>query len=212
MHLRWQIAQFFELHWWRRYLARKEKTTYLDWKRRYWRQFLAQTGIELKPDGKVLDVGCGPAGIFMVLTSQQVDAIDPLLDQYKVKLPHFRAEDYPNTRFFCQKIENFKPGYTYDTLFCLNAVNHVADLPACLDRLSSLTKAGGILVLSVDAHNHSFLKRIFQLFPGDILHPQQYELAEYEAMLEARGFSLESKFLIKREWIFGYWVLEMRRS
>jgi len=212
MNLRWQIAQFFEIRWWRYYLSGKEKTAYLDWKKNYWKQFLAQTGVAMLPGEKVLDAGCGPAGIFMILTHQAVDALDPLLEHYRKELPHFRTIDYPHTKFFCEKIEHYYPENQYDTVFCLNAINHVADLPLCLDRLAALTKQDGTLVLSVDVHNSSFLKRVFRLFPGDILHPHQHDLAEYEAMLSERGFYLERKIQIKKEWIFGYWVLVARSS
>jgi len=212
MNLRWQIAQFFEIRWWRYYLSGKEKTAYLDWKKNYWQQFLAQTGITLLPGDKVLDAGCGPAGIFMVLNHQAVDALDPLIEQYRKELPHFQPGDYPHTRFFCEKIEQYFPKNQYDTIFCLNAINHVADLPLCLDRLAALTKPEGTLVLSVDVHNSNFLKRVFRLFPGDILHPHQHDLAEYEAMLSKRGFHLEKRIQIKKEWIFGYWVLVAKGS
>ncbi|MBC7777635.1 MAG: methyltransferase domain-containing protein [Phycisphaerae bacterium] len=207
MSLRWRIAQFFEIRWWRHYLSGKEKTVYLDWKKNYWQEFLKQIEIELMPGGKVLDAGCGPAGVFMVLTHQKVDAVDPLLDEYCQKIPHFQAIDYPNTRFFCQAIETYFPDYQYDIVFCLNAVNHVADLDGCFDRLAALTKPGGTLVLSVDAHNSPFLKRVFRLFPGDILHPHQHDLVEYKAMLTERGFSIQRSVLIKKEWIFGYWAI-----
>ncbi len=206
------MAQFFEIRWWRRYLAGKDKAVYLQWKKDYWRQFLMQTGVEFSYGEKVLDAGCGPAGIFIVLNAQKVDAVDPLLDLYRKKLSHFHPDDAPHTRFYGQKIEDFNTDTLYDTVFCLNAINHVADLPLCLDRLTALTKPGGTLVLSVDAHNSPLLKFIFRLFPGDVLHPHQYDLTEYEAMLTGRGLTLERKFLIKKERIFGYWALVGRKK
>lgn len=212
MNLRWKIAQFFEIHWWRHYLSGKDKTVYLDWKTKYWNDFLVKTGITPVAGECVLDAGCGPAGIFTVLDLQQVDAVDPLLDLYCQKLSHFHPDDSPWTQFICQKIEDYFPGSQYDTVFCLNAVNHVANLPLCLDRLTALTKPGGLLVLSVDAHNFSLLKQLFRLFPGDILHPHQYDLAEYEAMLIKRGVRIERCVLLKKAWIFSYWVLVGRTS
>lgn len=212
MNLRWKIAQFFEIRWWQHYLSGKDKTVYLAWKKNYWKSFLLQIGINPAAGEKVLDAGCGPAGIFTVLSTQQVDALDPLLDLYRKRIPHFQPADFPWTQFFCQRIEDFFPVNQYDTVFCLNAVNHVSNLPLCLDRLVGLTKPGGLLVLSVDAHNIPLLKRLFRLIPGDILHPHQYDLAEYEAMLTARGVRIERKVLIKKAWIFGYWVLVGRTS
>ena len=222
MNLRWHIAQFFEVRWWQRYLGRRDKTSYLDWKRRYWFDFLKKNNIEIPPSASVLDAGCGPAGIFMVLEQQTVDALDSLLDRYEKHLPHFRRRDYPNVRFFNQSLETFAPqndnaGATdsrpgiYDFVFCLNALNHVADLPRCLDHLVALTKPGGTLAVSIDAHNHLWLKRLFRLVPGDILHPHQYGLEEYQTMLTTRGILLEQTMLIKKGQIFNYYLLKGKK-
>ncbi|HRI58801.1 MAG TPA: class I SAM-dependent methyltransferase [Saprospiraceae bacterium] len=207
MNLRWHVAQFCEIRWWRRYLARRDKTVYLDWKRRYWLDFLQKSGLHLPPNTGVLDAGCGPAGIFMILHDQTVDALDPLLHRYEILLPHFRRSDYPQVRFFNQRLEDFFPDRTYDLVFCLNAINHVADLPHCLDRLAALTRPGGVLALSVDAHNFHWIKRLFRLLPADILHPHQYDLEEYRAMLTGRGFVPDKTVLMKKGSIFSYHLL-----
>lgn len=225
MNLRWRIAQFFEVRWWQRYLRQRDKTSYLDWKRRYWFDFLKKSGIQIPPGATVLDAGCGPAGIFTVLEQQTVDALDPLLDRYEKRLPHFRRSDYPNVRFFNQALEIFDPtnesaGATnsrsgtrcYDFVFCLNALNHVADLPRCLNQLVALTKPGGTLAVSIDAHNHRWLKHLFRLVPGDILHPHQFGLEEYKAMLTTRGILLEQTFLTKKGGIFNYYLLKGKKT
>ena len=153
----------------------------------------------------MLDAGCGPAGIFIALhTRCRVEATDPLLGSYAQRLPVFKPEYYPGVRFFEAPIEHFTPGKQYDIVFCLNAINHVADLPRCFDRLTALTKPGGRLVMSVDVHNSRFLKYLFQCFPGDILHPQQYALPDYLSMLAKRNFQVERVVLIKKSGIFNY--------
>jgi 2-polyprenyl-3-methyl-5-hydroxy-6-metoxy-1,4-benzoquinol methylase len=207
MSLRWQLAQFFEIRWWQNYLKNKDKSTYLDWKRDYWQRFLQKSGIVLLPNSRILDAGCGPAGIFTILDAHQTDALDPLLEDYEAKLPQFVRGDYPSVNFICESLENFKETKPYDAIFCLNAINHVADLEACLNHLTELTKPNGVLAMSIDAHNFSFLKRLFRLVPGDILHPHQYDLQEYEAMMTSRGFQLTQSVLIKHELIFDYYLL-----
>jgi SAM-dependent methyltransferase len=207
MHLRWQIAQFFEIRWWQRYLGGRDKTAYLTWKKNYWQQFLAQANLAPRAGERVLDAGCGPAGIFSVLTAQRVDALDPLLDLYAAKLPHFSPTDYPHVRFFCQTLETFFPDNQYDTVFCLNAINHVADLADSLDRLVALTRRGGTLAVSIDAHKYKIAKRALRFLPGDILHPHQFDLEEYRAMLTARGCALRREVLLKKGGLFDYWLL-----
>jgi 2-polyprenyl-6-hydroxyphenyl methylase/3-demethylubiquinone-9 3-methyltransferase len=209
---RWRIAQFFEALWWRRYLRGKSQSEYLTWKKDYWRQFLADLNFHLSPDERILDAGCGPAGIFTILSNASIDAVDPLLDTYQNNLVQFAPEDYPNVHFYAQKLEDFYPEHVYDTVFCLNALNHVDKLPAALDRLAALVKPGARLVLSIDAHQYPFLQRIFHLFPGDILHPHQYNLAAYETMVCTRGFSIQQKQMLKKDLIFAYWALVFQKN
>lgn len=216
MKLRWKIAQAAEIRWWQSYLNKKDKGEYLDWKKKYWRQFLEDCNMEVPTGASCADIGCGPAGIFTVLEEQQVMAVDPLLEQYEAKLAHFNPADYPkvsfqtlpleqlvNAQFVNAQFENAQ----FDYVFCLNAINHVADLDACLDNLIKIIKKDGTLVLSIDAHNHQVLKHIFRALPGDILHPHQYDLAEYQTMLTSRGLSIEATIHKDKAFFFDYFVL-----
>ena len=211
MTFRWKIAQAAEIRWWQRYLKNKPTTDYATWKTDYWQKLLAEIGLSsLNTEGgnfSILDAGCGPAGIFMIFKNQKVDALDPLLDQYEATLPHFKKSNYPNVNFFSQPLESFNRQNAYDAVFCLNAINHVADLAQCFDILVAAATIGGQLIVSIDAHNFSVLKKIFQALPGDILHPHQYDLAEYSAMLTERGCTIERTILKKHELIFNYYVL-----
>ncbi len=206
-NLRWKIAQKAELKWWQRYLSKKPKADYLSWKAAYWKTFLQQIGLAMKPEECILDAGCGPAGIFMILNNQKVVALDPLLDSYEKKLEHFDKSDYKNVEFVNQSLEDYDPGKTFDKVFCLNAINHVADLDLCIDKLLQLIKPGGHLILSVDAHNFKALKPIFRMIPGDILHPHQYDLQEYQDMLTDRGITISTTVLYKKEFLFNYYIL-----
>jgi 2-polyprenyl-3-methyl-5-hydroxy-6-metoxy-1,4-benzoquinol methylase len=210
MTFRWKLAQAAEIRWWQGYLKNKPTTDYAVWKTKYWQDLLKEIGLDaqITEGSRILDAGCGPAGIFMIFKSQKVEALDPLLDEYQAKLPHFRRENYPNVQFFSQPLESFSDKKAvYDTVFCLNAINHVADLQRAFDVLVDATKAGGTLVVSIDAHNYSFLKTIFQALPGDILHPHQFDLTEYSNMLTSRGCRIERTLLKKSEFIFNYYVL-----
>ena len=207
MKLRWRIAQFFEMHWWRHYLSGKDKAAYLKWKKAYWHSLLRQVGWHIPDGARVLDAGCGPAGIFTVLEGKEVEALDPLLDEYEKSLMHFQRNDYPWVRFFTIPLEDFKTDKPFEYVFCLNAINHVASLDASLKSLAGCLQPGGHMLLTVDAHNFSFLRQIFQWIPGDILHPHQYELAAYVSMLEQIGLRVERSVLIKKELIFSYYAL-----
>ena len=207
---RWQIAQWAEISWWRLYLGRKKKEDYLSRKAAYWRRVLQETGLRIRPGERVLDAGCGPAGIFLVLDRQQVDAIDPLLDAYALRLPHFSPASYAHVKFSSVSLEGFRPERPYDTVCCLNAINHVADLGRALDNLTGALAAHGQLLLSVDTHNHQVFHRLFRLLPLDILHPHQYDLAEYERMLTGRGLHIERTVRLRAGFFFDYHAIVAR--
>lgn len=208
MNFRWKLAQFWEIRWWRWYLQHKDKAIYLEKKASYWKGILAQSELDLSGKEAVLDAGCGPAGIFMILEGEPMVAVDPLLEDYKRQLTHFDPSDYPNVQFVTSSLEAFEPSQAMDVIFCCNVINHVADLPLCMDRLSSWLKPGGTLILSVDVHNHQILKRIFRMIPGDILHPHQHDLLDYQNMLMERGFSIEKTTQLKSGNIFDYYLIK----
>lgn len=205
--LRWKVAQAAEIRWWQHYLKNRTKADYLLWKKQYWLALLKELDIEIIASAQILDAGCGPAGIFMALNDAQIDAVDPLLEQYQQRLPHFEKADYPHVNFFSTSLEDFTMAKKYGVIFCLNAINHVADLDRCLDKLVEGIKKGGALVLSIDAHNFSFFKYLFRWLPGDILHPHQYDLEEYKMMLEKRGLNIRQCLHYKKGFFFDYYVL-----
>jgi len=213
-NLQWTIAQHLEIWWWRRYLRKKEKVSYYAWKRDYWNNFLSKTKdhFRLESGMRVLDAGSGPAGIFTILQDQQVTAIDPLFESYRIHLPHFEPDDFPYVSFENCSLEDFHSSQPFDVVFCLNVINHVSRLETSIDNLSKAIIDGGFLVLSVDAHRYKWLKRIFQLFPADALHPHQQLLAYYIHLLEKHGLIVQHKELLKQQAIFGYWLIIAKKT
>jgi len=207
LNLRWRIAQALEIRWWKGYLKGKDKAEYLDWKRQYWTTFLEKIDVAPQAGERILDAGCGPAGIFLVLNEQEVVAVDPLLEKYEQNLPHFQPNDYPYVHFITSPLERFTTPTSFEPVFCLNAINHVNDLTAAFDALVTATQPGGKLIISIDAHNYRLFQRIFQLIPGDVLHPHQYNLQEYQAMLTERDCTIDYTILYKQAFFFNYYVI-----
>ncbi len=206
MSLRWKIAQFFESIWWRWYLHGKEPVVYLNWKRNYWADFKKRFGIEIKEGTRILDAGCGPAGIFISLTGHQVTAVDPLLSKYR-RLPHFQVVNTANILFLESTLEELESPHEYDVVFCLNVINHVADMNRSLKKLRDVMKERGVLYLSVDAHRSGFVRNLFQQIQGDILHPHQFTLPDYVQLIENQGFTVMNSQLVKKEWISSYHLI-----
>jgi 2-polyprenyl-3-methyl-5-hydroxy-6-metoxy-1,4-benzoquinol methylase len=207
--LRWRVAQAFEARWWKKYLAHKDVTTYLTWKKGYWDKILKliEKSVNIQHVKQILDAGCGPAGIFIAFPDKQVTAFDPLLDDYEQTLPHFKREMYPNVKFLTETLENFKSDDQFDVVFCMNAINHVSQLEDSFLTLYNNCKSGGRIVVSIDAHNYGFFKTLFKAQPADILHPHQYDLAEYEKMVTSPGCTIIQTELIKKEFFFNHYIL-----
>lgn len=223
--LKWKVAQWFELRWWRGYLRGKDKAEYLAWKREYWGGILEKCGVSAESRGgdsaggalndnkTICDLGCGPAGVFIALPNIKVTAVDPLIDAYEKQTPFFSKSDYPNVKFVKSTIEDFetfevlKTSDVYDVVFCMNAINHVHDIEKGFEKLAAVCATGGTLVVSIDAHNYSFFKYLFRLIPGDVLHPHQYDLEEYKAFIEKQGMRIVKTELLKQERIFNHYLL-----
>jgi len=208
MSIKWKLAQNLELKWWRNYLRKQPISSYLQKKHAYWQRVLGLIQLQLPNKARVLDAGCGPAGIFLIMEEQKVVAIDPLLNQYEEQLAHFKTAWYPQVDFRAHKLEALSSNQKFDFVFCLNVINHVEDLDLVLDRFKTVLVPGGKLILSVDSHRFPLLKRIFQLLPGDVLHPHQFSWEDYKTKLQQRGFQIEQELLLKSTRIFDYWILE----
>ena len=208
--IRWGIAQNIELKWWQRYLKKKDIKEYIQWKKQYWYDFLETTEVDelLNDNSRILEVGCGPAGLFMVLEGQ-VTAIDPLLNSYTNKLSHLKPEQYPSVKFLEKSIEDFEEA-EFDVVFCVNVINHVQDIEKSILRISQLLKSGGVLVISIDTHNHTILKKLFRLSQLDILHPHQFDLKEYEEMLK-KYFEIQLVKRLQKRKIFDYHVIRCQK-
>ena len=207
--MKWKIAQGLEIKWWRRYLKDKDVGEYLAWKRDYWRGFLRQINIHIREfdNARVLDAGCGPAGIFILLEDADVTAIDPLLDRYNAEIDHFSLEKYPGIVFKNTTLEAFHADEKFNYIFCLNALNHVSDIEKATANLMHHLAPGGQLILSIDCHKYNPLKHLFRLIPGDALHPHQMSLGDYKDLVVKCGGAVKEEVKLKGGRIFDYWAV-----
>ncbi len=211
---RWNMAQALERRWWRNYLRGRTAVEYRAWKHEYWLKLLEphQHALGLERPQRILDAGCGPAGINLVLKRHSVVAIDPLLELYAAELPLFAELRVEGVEYQCSTLESHRPATHYDGAFCMNAINHVEDLDAALNALTAVVKTGGWMLLGVDVHRSEFLKTIFRVLPGDALHPHQHNAAEYRTMLETRGWKIMDYRIEKPGRIFDYAVFRAVRA
>ena len=214
MRLRWRLAQFFEIIWWRSYMRGKDNADYLLKKKRYWQSQLdGCAGVfKIKDSDTILDMGCGPAGVFINLPNNMITAVDPLLDKYEHGLSVFSPANYPNVRFIKAAIEVYQPEQQFDYVFCMNAINHVSDIARGFGVLAVACAPNGKMIISIDAHKNSLMKAIFRIGPGDVLHPHQYSMEEYTSFLQQVGFKVIKSIILEPGHVFDLCLLVAERA
>lgn len=211
MSLKWKLAQFLEVRWWKSY-QKKLSGEYLSNKRDYWQKVIAASDIEKPENQQILDVGCGPSGIYTILEKNKVDAVDPLISKYEESIKFFSRSKYPDTQFFIQAFEDFDVKKEYDVVFCLNAINHFRDIEVSVEKLYKCLKKGGILLVGIDGHRHGFLKKLFQFIHMDLLHPVQMSLNDYKDLFLKQGFQTVKTVEYTRGNIFNYYLLKLTKD
>ncbi len=118
----------------------------------------------LKEDlGHVCEVGCGPftqlRKIINGRKASRVTLLDPLLNSYR-RLQHCF---YKNGKFLNmptilrqEMAESLTDFAVFDTIICINVLEHVMDAPLVLENLKRAVKAGGTVVFgekSFDAYD-----------------------------------------------------------
>lgn len=110
--------------------------------------------------GHMIEVGCGPftqsATILETHTADSITLLDPLLESYP-GLPHCsyksgKLRGLPTT-FMPFMAELLEDKEKYDTLVCINVLEHVMDAYLVLDNIHQALKPGGILVMGERTHD-----------------------------------------------------------
>ena len=133
-------------------------------------------------DLMVLDVGCG-TGMFLVhLKNQGFRDLAGVETSMRLR-QRFRDDSIP--------LYSVIPDETFDAVFLLDVLEHIADDVEALTRIHSALRPGGKLILSVPAHP-------FLWGPHDIVneHERRYRRHELRDKLTTTGFEIHR---------FSYW-------
>jgi glycosyltransferase involved in cell wall biosynthesis len=91
--------------------------------------------------------------------------------------------------------------HRFDTVMCLNVLEHVEDDEGALRRLLASLAPEGRLVLLVPAHH-----RLYGAIDRAIHHYRRYERDELVGRLEAAGFRVEHCEFFNRLGVVGWWL------
>ncbi len=156
---------------------------------------------------RVLEVGAGTGNLTQFLrTSDSVLATD--VDPQYVELLRRRFEHHSNVDVAVFDLAAPLPErlarQKFDTVICLNVLEHIEDDRAALARLRELLEPGGRLILLVPAH-----PALYGTIDRAIGHYRRYERDALVRLLEEVGFQVEEKKHVNATSIPG-WLLNGR--
>jgi SAM-dependent methyltransferase len=166
---RWELAQDYELNWWKGY---KEG---FEWYQIYSKEVedFTQPFLEIGQETRILEIGSGPAGALTFLKSDNKYAIDPLEDFFASKEEWVRFRD-PRVKYQKGKGENlpYNEGF-FDLIILDNVLDHCENPTLVLDEVHRVVKKGGIIFLRLNVYNWwgSQIRRIMEPATIDKAHP-----------------------------------------
>lgn len=135
--------------------------------------------------GDILEIGCGIGNFTNTLTSYgKIWAID-INNEYIKKTREWVDGDVQVGFGDIEKGEYFFQTRKFDTIVCLNVLEHIKDDVAALNNLYKLLKKNGELILLVPAHRF-----LYGEIDRSIGHFRRYEKKELIKRLEKLGFKL----------------------
>jgi 2-polyprenyl-3-methyl-5-hydroxy-6-metoxy-1,4-benzoquinol methylase len=153
---------------------------------------------------RVLEVGAGTGNLTRFLRDRdRVLATD--VDEQYLHLLERRFEHHANVKIARYDLSASVPedvgAQKYDTILCLNVLEHVADDGAALRRMRFLLEPGGRLVLLVPAH-----ARLYGKIDESIGHFRRYEKGDLATLLTAGGFTIERCFFVNALSTIGWYL------
>jgi glycosyltransferase involved in cell wall biosynthesis len=143
---------------------------------------------------RILEVGAGTGTITQFLRGRQRVCATEVDPQY-LQLLERRFENDPQIRTGAFDLDHPVPSEVaaerFDTIICLNVLEHIEDDGAALRRMREVLEEDGRLILLVPAHQF-----LFGAMDSAIGHYRRYARSSLRSLLEREGFSLETDFMI----------------
>lgn len=155
---------------------------------------------------RVLEVGCGIGTLsdyfldrdFLMVSDVSAGYIAKLKEKYagspNVRVAEYRLGENISGR---QDMKEFN----FDTLVCVNVLEHIADDSLALAQMREILPAGGRLVLLVPA-----LKFLYGSLDKQLYHYRRYGRKELILRVEGNGFSVQDCFYFNCLGALGWFI------
>jgi FkbM family methyltransferase len=157
---------------------------------------------------RVLDAGAG-LGTFtdVVADGREVVALEPDPD-YAMRLRE-RFADRPNVTVVEAAASSADVGEAFDSVLCLNVLEHIADDDGALASFAAMLRPGGRLLLVVPAH-----PVLYGTIDRALEHARRYRRGELRAKLGTAGLAVDSVQYVNPVGALGWlvWGRILRRD
>lgn len=153
---------------------------------------------------RVLEVGAGIGNLTRALLPRDYYTVSDVNPHYLDYLRSFaESKPYVNVRRVdLASVDDFTPLIgQYDTVICLNVLEHMDDEGFALRNIRAALRPGGRTILLVPQG-----PAIFGTLDEVLGHKRRYTAASFRAVIEAEGFELEQLFDFNRATTPGWWL------
>lgn len=151
--------------------------------------------------GDILEIGCGIGNFTKVLPSYgKVFAVDINRD-YVSETKKLVGEKGVVGVGDIEKGKYFFKNKSFDTVVCLNVLEHIKNDLGAVEKIYELLKKGGYLVLLVPSHSS-----LFGEIDRSIYHIRRYEKKELIKILKNQEFSIIKSIRLNFIGALGWWL------
>lgn len=160
--------------------------------------------------GDILEIGCGIGNFTLTLDKFgslfAIDIDQSLIDVFKKKSPQHISAGYGDI----EKGKYFFNKKNFDTIVCINVLEHINNDKKALQNIYNLLKKNGRLILLVPIHEF-----LYGEIDRSISHFRRYDPDQLRKTLEKIGFKIENSrklnFLGALGWFFAGKILRNRQ-
>lgn len=148
----------------------------------------------------ILEVGCGIGNMTdLFKNKEKIIAVD--LDSKHIKRMGQRFKNYQNVQPRLLNITESNQKNMYDTVICLNVLEHIADDQKALLKMHKALRKGGKLVLLVPS-----IKFLYNKLDKDLEHYRRYNKTDLREKVEKTGFTITKIKYMNFSGIFGWYI------
>ena len=157
-----------------------------------------------QPDIQILEVGCGTGHWLKVLQEHGIRPMGLDFSAGMLAQAHKRVSGIPLVQGTAERLP--WPAKSFDRIFCINALHHFPDKPACLgEAWRILRQHGKILIVGLDPHSGADRWFIYDYFPESL----EIDRQRYPATTTLRTWMRQAGFEDCRTQSVEHWTYRL---